>query len=104
MAHKMRRIKSKMTEKFTDPKKMFNAMDKDGGGSLGINFPPDNNRKNDAFGARQHAAAHNGADADRKELAMGLFGLGIWLHPKELQCLLDILDKVGWHAHLSIML
>jgi hypothetical protein len=25
---------------------------------------------------------------------MGLFGLGIWLHPKELQCLLDILDKV----------
>jgi hypothetical protein len=35
---------------------------------------------------------------------MGLFGLGIWLHPKELQCLLDILDKVGWHAHLSIML
>ena len=25
---------------------------------------------------------------------MGLFALGIWLHPKELQCLLDILDKV----------
>jgi len=91
----MRRIKSKMTEKFTDPKKMFNAMDKDGGGSLGI-FPPHINRKKRCLwcASRQHAAAHNGPDADRKELAMGLFGLGIWLHPKELQCLLDILDKV----------
>ena len=26
---------------------------------------------------------------------MGLFSLGIWLHPKELQCLLDILDEVS---------
>lgn len=25
---------------------------------------------------------------------MGLFALEIWLHPKELQCLLDILDQV----------
>ena len=40
MAHKMRRIKGKMLEKFSDPKKMFYAMDKDGGGSLGKFYAP----------------------------------------------------------------
>jgi hypothetical protein len=64
--YKVRRIKAKMAEKFRDPKKMFSAMDRDGGGSL-----------------------------DRKELAMGLFTLGVWLAPAELQVLLDTLDKDG---------
>ena len=64
--YKIRRIKAKMAEKFRDPRKMFGAMDRDGGGSL-----------------------------DRKELAMGLFSLGVWLAPAELQVLLDALDKDG---------
>ena len=64
--HKIRRIKGKMLEKYSDPSSIFNDMDADGGGSL-----------------------------DRKELATGLFSLGIWLHPKELECLLGILDKDG---------
>ena len=63
---KIRRIKNKMMEKFTDPIKMFQAMDRDGGGSL-----------------------------DRKELAMGLFALGVWLAPSELQSLLETLDQDG---------
>ena len=54
--YKLRRIKAKMRDKFADPHKMFKAMDRDGGGSL-----------------------------DRKELAMGLFALGVWLAPTELQ-------------------
>ncbi len=65
-AYKIRRIKLKMTEKFKDPKRMFNAIDRDGGGSL-----------------------------DRKELAMGLFSLGVWLSPSELEMLLATLDKDG---------
>ena len=64
--YKIRRIKMKMLDKFDDPRKMFDAMDHDGGGSL-----------------------------NRKELAMGLFGLGVWLAPKELQSLLETLDKDG---------
>jgi hypothetical protein len=64
--YKIRRIKMKMMDKFTDPVKMFQAMDRDGGGSL-----------------------------DRKELAMGLFNLGVWLAPTELQSLLETLDKDG---------
>ena len=39
--------------------------------------------------------ADGGGSLDRKELATGLFSLGIWLHPKELECLLGILDKDG---------
>jgi hypothetical protein len=65
-AYKIRRVKLKMTEKFPDPKRMFKAMDRDGGGSL-----------------------------DRKELAMGLFALGVWLIPSELEMLLATLDKDG---------
>ncbi len=64
--YKMRRIKMKMMDKFPDPKSMFDAIDRDGGGSL-----------------------------DRKELAMGLFALGIWLAPTELQSLLETLDQDG---------
>ena len=65
-AYKIRRIKMKMLDKFADPRKMFDAMDKDGGGSL-----------------------------DRKELATGLFALGVWLAPTELQSLLETLDEDG---------
>jgi len=64
--YRMRRIKMKMYEKHSEAKTMFNALDRDGGGSL-----------------------------DRKELAVGLFGLGIWLHPAELAALLDALDEDG---------
>ena len=56
----------KMLDKFADPRNMFDAMDKDGGGSL-----------------------------DRKELATGLFALGVWLAPTELQSLLETLDEDG---------
>ena len=65
-AYKIRRVKLKMAEKFQDPKRMFKAMDRDGGGSL-----------------------------DRKELAMGLFALGVWLNPSELEMLLTTLDEDG---------
>jgi len=41
-----------------------------------------------------HECVMSHKNTDRKELAMGLFGLEIWLHPKELQTLLDILDEV----------
>jgi len=41
-----------------------------------------------------HECGMSHKHTDRKELAMGLFGLEIWLHPKELQTLLDILDEV----------
>ena len=34
---------------------------------------------------------------------MGLFALEIWLHPKELQCLLDILDEVRALARLAML-
>lgn len=36
-----------------------------------------------------------GGSLDRKELAMGLFSLGIWLHPAETAALLDALDEDG---------
>jgi Ca2+-binding EF-hand superfamily protein len=36
-----------------------------------------------------------GGSLDRKELAMGLFSLGIWLHPAELAALLEDLDSDG---------
>jgi hypothetical protein len=64
--YKLRRIKGKMADRFRDPRDMFRAMDSDGGGAL-----------------------------DRKELAMGLFALGVWLAPTELQILLETLDQDG---------
>ncbi len=66
MSYKLRRIKQLMMDKFGDARSLFSALDRDGGGSL-----------------------------DRKELATGLYQLGIWLSPKELQALLDTLDKDG---------
>jgi hypothetical protein len=65
-AHKIRRVKLKMEKKFQDPECMFKAMDRDGGGLL-----------------------------NRKELAMGLFALGVWLNPSELDMLLTTLDENG---------
>jgi len=64
--YRSRRIKLKMCEKHQDAKSMFQALDRDGGGSL-----------------------------DRKELAVGLFSLGIWLHPAEIAALLEVLDEDG---------
>ena len=32
---------------------------------------------------------------DSKEMAMGLFRLGVWLHPKELHALIDVLNSVS---------
>ena len=31
---------------------------------------------------------------DSKEMAVGLFRLGIWLHPKELHALIEVLNTV----------
>lgn len=42
-----------------------------------------------------------GGEVERKELAAGLFRLGIWLHPKELMSLFSVLDEVcddSYHA------
>ena len=44
---------------------MFGLLDRDGGGSV-----------------------------DSKELAAGLFRLGVWLHPEELKSLFSVLDQV----------
>ena len=88
-----------MLEKYSDPKKMFKAMDRDGGGSLGTFFPPSKALFMEQLLLMPGAHKTNAvARIDRKELAMGLFALEIWLHPKELQCLLDILDEVRFSA------
>ena len=63
--HKLRRIVLKMRAKAKTAKKMFELLDSDGSGAL-----------------------------DSKEMAMGLFRLGVWLHPKELHALMDELNKV----------
>ncbi len=55
-----------MMDKCNDPKKMFDSIDRDCGGSI-----------------------------DRKELAAGLFALGVWLAPSELHSLFETLDKDG---------
>ncbi|KAJ1477152.1 hypothetical protein T484DRAFT_1822344 [Baffinella frigidus] len=62
-AAKCTRITNKMQEKFATPEVGFTEMDKDGGGTI-----------------------------DRKELAMGLFQMGIWLHPTELKTLFEHVD------------
>jgi hypothetical protein len=38
---------------------------------------------------------------DSKEMAMGLFRLGVWLHPKELHSLIEVLNSVS-RINLSI--
>ena len=66
MQHKLRRVKQLMLEHAGDADTMFGLLDADGGGSL-----------------------------DRLEVATGLYRLGVWLRPKELQALLDTLDSDG---------
>ena len=66
MQHKMRRIQMKMMDKCNDPKRCFVFIDSDGGGSL-----------------------------CKKELAAGLFSLGIWLAPSDLQNLFTTMDRDG---------
>ena len=67
LEYKARRIRAKMAEKGGgDARRVFGALDRDGGGSL-----------------------------DRRELAVGLFGLGVWLAPTELATLLEMLDEDG---------
>ncbi len=66
MQHKLRRVKQLMLEQAGDADAMFTKLDNDGGGSL-----------------------------DRLEVATGLYRLGVWLRPKELQALLDTLDSDG---------
>jgi len=63
-AAKCSRIKLKMQEKFATPQEGFNQIDRDRGGSI-----------------------------DRRELAAGLFKMGIWLHPTELKTLFEEVDE-----------
>lgn len=63
-AAKSREIKRKMQEIFPTPQAGFKMLDRDGGGSV-----------------------------DRKEMAVGLFKLGVWLHPSELRTLFSLVDK-----------
>ena len=58
------RIKKKMSAKFSTAAECFACMDKDQGGTL-----------------------------SRAELAVGLRAVGVWLHPVELNELLELLDK-----------
>ena len=60
------KIKEKLQEKFSTAQDCFSELDCDGGGSL-----------------------------DRTEIAKGLRGVGIWLHPSELFALLEFLDEDG---------
>ena len=60
------KIKEKLQEKFSTAQDCFSDLDCDGGGSL-----------------------------DRTEIAKGLRGVGIWLHPSELFALLEFLDEDG---------
>ena len=65
-AAKKFKIKEKLQDKFSSAEECFNTLDADGGGSL-----------------------------DRTEVAKGLRGVGIWLHPNELFALLQFLDEDG---------
>ena len=53
-----------MSDKFATAKSCFKAIDKDGGGTI-----------------------------DRKEMAGGLFRLGVWLRPTELKTLFEVIDE-----------
>ncbi|EKX52163.1 hypothetical protein GUITHDRAFT_102065 [Guillardia theta CCMP2712] len=61
---RLRIIKSKLTEKFESALDAFSKIDKDGGGTL-----------------------------ERTEIAVGLFRLGIWLSPIEIEALMNVLDE-----------
>ena len=61
---KCHQIKQKMSDKFATAKSCFKAIDKDGGGTI-----------------------------DRKEMAGGLFRLGVWLRPTELKTLFEVIDE-----------
>ena len=62
--HKLRRIVNKLKERFPIAEAAMTALDKDGGGDL-----------------------------DRKEIARGLFEMGIWLHPDETKALFEAIDE-----------
>ena len=62
--HKLRRIVNKLKERFPNAEAAMTALDKDGGGDL-----------------------------DRKEIARGLFEMGIFLHPDETKALFEAIDE-----------
>ena len=62
--HKLRRIVSKLKQTFPSPKAAMKKLDRDGGGDL-----------------------------DRKEIARGLFEMGIWLHPDETKAMFEAIDE-----------
>ena len=64
--NKLRRIRTKLAATFSSAHECFCKLDDDGGGSI-----------------------------NRKELVLGLFKLGVWLHPSESQALMDVLDGDG---------
>ena len=64
--NKLRRIRVKLTNTFPSAEYCFKKLDQDGGGSV-----------------------------DRKEMVMGLFALGVWLHPSESAALMEQLDSDG---------
>jgi len=61
---KCSQIKRKMQEKFSTAEEGFAKIDRDGGGSI-----------------------------DRRELSVGLFQLGVWLHPTEMKTLFELVDE-----------
>ena len=64
--NKLRRIRVKLTNAFESAEDCFAKLDDDGGGSI-----------------------------NRKEMVMGLFALGVWLHPSESDALIQQLDSDG---------
>jgi len=64
--NKLRRIRVKLVNAFASANECFTKLDDDGGGSI-----------------------------NRKEMVMGLFSLGVWLHPSESSALMDALDSDG---------
>lgn len=62
--HKLRRIQKKLEEKFSSSQDAVKKLDKDGSGEM-----------------------------SRAEIAIGLFQLGIWLHPNEMEALMSVLDE-----------
>ena len=64
--NRLKIIKDKLRDKFASGRAAFKAMDRDGGGTM-----------------------------DRKELAVAVLQVGVWLHPSETSLLMDALDQDG---------
>jgi hypothetical protein len=64
--NRLKIIKDKLRDKFPDGRTAFRSMDRDGGGTM-----------------------------DRKELAVAVLQVGVWLHPKETELLMNALDQDG---------